>query len=77
MLPASDVNNQEAIFTQATMPSDILPLTEAQLASLTGNATDVFQGRQVTENYNIVTVNSVHRLCASRPVAASVRTHER
>ena len=61
----ADVNNQEALYTQATMPSDILPLTEAQLQNLTETVPEVFTGRQVTDNYNIVTMNRV-RLSRTR-----------
>ena len=60
---SADINNQEALYTQATMPSDILPLTEEQLQNLTSNVPEVFTGRQVTDNYNIVTLNRVRAPC--------------
>jgi hypothetical protein len=41
------------------MPSQVLPLSAEQLRTLTEAAPAVFQGRQETDNYNIVTVDRV------------------
>ena len=56
------MNNQYALYSQATMPSDISPMTQAELDALTAAAPSVFKGRQVLANYNVVSVSQASML---------------
>jgi len=57
MRPA--INGQTPVYSQSTMPSDILTMTQEQLDELTNFYPAVFKRNVAKENYNIISFDHV------------------